>query len=115
LRSAPDFLFSPQLQQGVSVTISAILDLRLKKESLDTAREVVGRILTETRAFEGCEGVDVLIDDDEGHWLCVEKWASSEADAAYRAWRAGPGAINDLGPLLAGAPGLTKYVVDSAI
>lgn len=98
------------------MTISAILDLRLKKESLDTAREVVGRILTETRAFEGCESVDVLIDeDDEGHWLCVEKWASAEADAAYRAWRAGPGAIKDLGPLLAGAPGLTKYAVDSAI
>lgn len=98
------------------MTIAAILDLRLKRESLDTAREVVAKILAETRAFEGCEGVDVLIDDeDEGHWLCVEKWASAEADAAYRAWRAGPGAIKDLGPLLAGAPGLTKYTVDPAI
>ncbi|MCE4268750.1 putative quinol monooxygenase [Rhodococcus globerulus] len=98
------------------MTISAILDLRLKKESLATACEVVGRILTETRAFEGCEGVDVLIDaDDETHWLCFEKWSTAEADAAYREWRAGPGMIKDLGPLLAGAPGLAKYTLDSAI
>ncbi|MFE4500677.1 putative quinol monooxygenase [Rhodococcus sp. NPDC056743] len=98
------------------MTIFAILDLRLKKESLDSAREVVGRILAETRAFDGCEGVDVVIDaEDDAHWLCVEKWASPEADAAYREWRAGPGAIKDLGPLLAGAPGLGKYALDSAI
>lgn len=98
------------------MTITAILDLRFTKESLDTAREVVARILTETRAFDGCEGVDVLIDaDDEAHWLCVEKWSSAEADAAYREWRAGPGAIKDLGPLLAGAPGLGKYQLDPAI
>ncbi|MGG7100749.1 putative quinol monooxygenase [Rhodococcus sp. 24CO] len=98
------------------MTIFAILDVRLKKESLDTAREVFGRVLAETRAFEGCEGVDVVIDaEDETHWLCVEKWASAEADAAYREWRAGPGAIKDLGPLLAGAPGLGKYELESTI
>jgi hypothetical protein len=44
------------------MAVKAILGLTLKRESLDTAREVVHRILTDTEAFEGCEGVDVLID-----------------------------------------------------
>jgi quinol monooxygenase YgiN len=98
------------------MAVKAILELTLKKESLDTARGVVHKILTDTRNFDGCEGVDVLIDSaDESRWLVIETWQSEEHDAAYRTWRAGPGAITELGPLLAGAPVLTKGIVDSAL
>ncbi|NLE79554.1 MAG: antibiotic biosynthesis monooxygenase, partial [Rhodococcus sp.] len=37
------------------------------------------------------------------------KWQSQEHDTAYRKFRAGEGAITDLGPLLAGAPKLTHF------
>lgn len=39
----------------------------------------------------------------------MEKWESEQHDAAYREFRAGPGAITELGPLLAGAPKLTYF------
>jgi quinol monooxygenase YgiN len=52
---------------------------------------------------------------DPARWLLIEKWESEEHDAAYRTFRAGPGAITDLGPLLAGAPVLTKYTVDDSV
>jgi quinol monooxygenase YgiN len=95
------------------MAITAILELKLKADALDSAKEVVSKILSDTRAFEGCLGVDVLVDStDETRWLCIERWASPEADAAYRAWRATPeGAAQGLGPLLAGAPGLSSYTV----
>lgn len=94
------------------MAIIALLDLKLQAESLDDAKVVLGRVLAETRAFEGCQGVDVLVDsDDETHWIAYERWESVEADAKYREFRAGPGKIEDLGPLLAGAPGLTKFTV----
>ncbi|MDJ0393708.1 antibiotic biosynthesis monooxygenase [Rhodococcus sp. G-MC3] len=94
------------------MAIIALLDLKLKAETLDDAKTVLGRVLTETRAFEGCLGVDVLVDeDDETHWIAYERWESAEADAKYREFRAGPGKTTELGLLLAGAPGLTKYTV----
>lgn len=86
---------------------TAILDLRFKPESLDEAHQVINRILTETRAFDGCLGVTVIEDkDDPAHLVAVEEWESLEKDAAYRAWRAGDGAMTDLPALLAGAPSL---------
>ncbi|WP_072804963.1 putative quinol monooxygenase [Rhodococcoides yunnanense] len=94
------------------MALIALLDLKLKTETLDDAKVVLGRILADTRAFEGCLGVDVLVDDaDEGHWIAYERWESAEADAKYREFREGPGKITDLGPLLAGVPSLTKYSV----
>ncbi|RRQ28313.1 antibiotic biosynthesis monooxygenase [Rhodococcus sp. Eu-32] len=94
------------------MALIALLDLKLKPEILDDAKVVLGRVLGETRAFDGCLGVDVLIDEaDETHWIAYERWESSDADAKYREFRAGPGKITDLAPLLAGAPSLTKFTV----
>lgn len=94
------------------MAIIALLDLKLKADVLDDAKVVLGRVLTETRAFDGCLGVDVLVDaDDETHWIAYERWESAEADAKYREFRAGPGKTTELGPLLTGAPGLTKFSV----
>ena len=92
------------------MTIIATLELRLKPELLSDARVVLRRVLEETRAFPGNLGVEVLADlEDEAHWVAYERWESIEADDAYRAFRAGEGKITDLGPLLAGAPVLTRY------
>ncbi|SNT18271.1 putative quinol monooxygenase [Rhodococcoides kyotonense] len=94
------------------MALIALLDLKLKPEILDDAKVVLSRVLAETRAFDGCLGVDVLVDEDDAtHWIAYERWESAEADAKYREFRAGPGKITDLGPLLAGAPGLTKFTV----
>ncbi|WP_344366240.1 putative quinol monooxygenase, partial [Arthrobacter humicola] len=81
--------------------VTAHLDLKLKPEAVPTAPAVLREILTDTRAFDGCLGVDVLVDsNDPAHFLVVEQWASLEHDAAYRTWRAGDGA-SGLGELLA--------------
>jgi quinol monooxygenase YgiN len=71
----------------------------------------MGRVLQDTRAFDGNVRTDVLIDDDdEAHWLIYELWETVEADEAYRAFRAGEGKVTQLPPLLA-APGVkTRYV-----
>ena len=64
-------------------------------------------ILSDTRAFDGCLGVEVLVDSQNpAHVLVEEQWASLGHDAAYRAWRAGDGA-SGLDELLAAPPVLT--------
>jgi quinol monooxygenase YgiN len=97
------------------MTVTAILEFHFTSGVLEQARTVVHRVLSETRAFEGNLGVDVLIDlDDESHWSVVELWESLEHDLAYREFRAGPGAIPDLAPLLSTRV-LTKYTLDPTI
>lgn len=98
------------------MAITATLELRFKPELLDEARTIIRRVLGETRAFDGNLGVEVLVDEnDPAHWIAYETWESPEHDAAYREFRAGPGAITDLGALLAGPPVLTWFTVDDAI
>ena len=92
------------------MAITAFLELRAKPEALDQGLHAeLHAILSDTRAFEGCLGVDVLTDTaDPTHLVAVERWASEEHDAAYRAWRAGDGKTN-LGSFLATPPVLTKF------
>jgi quinol monooxygenase YgiN len=92
------------------MTITAFLEMRVKPETLDQGvLDELHAILSDTRAFEGCLGVEVLIDsEDPAHIVAVERWASAESDAAYRAWRAGDGKV-DLVSLLTSPPVLTKF------
>ncbi|MEO5779293.1 MULTISPECIES: putative quinol monooxygenase [Arthrobacter] len=95
------------------MSLTVHLDLNLKSESLDTASDMIRDILAGTQAFDGCLGVEVLVDHhDPAHMLVVERWASLEQDAAYREWRAGDGAT-ELGSLLAAAPTLTYFVTSA--
>ena len=95
---------------------AAVLDLELNADTLDQARIVLHRALEETRAFDGNLGVEVLVDhEDLARWLILESWRSAEHDARYRTFRAGPGAITDLGPLLAAPPRLTTGHVDPQV
>jgi quinol monooxygenase YgiN len=94
----------------------AILDLRLKADSLETAHKVIHATLTDTRAFPGCLDVTVLVDsDDQDHVLIYETWESIEHDRAYRAWRATPEGASGLGSILAAPPKLTQLTVAEGV
>jgi quinol monooxygenase YgiN len=93
------------------MAVTVILELKVKPESVREARDVMGRALQDTRAFEGNLRTDVLVnEDDEGHWVIYELWESVEHDEAYRSFRAGEGKITELPPLLAAPPVKTRYV-----
>lgn len=98
------------------MAITAILDLQLKPDSLETAHKVIHATLTATRAFPGCQYVSVLVDeDDPAHVVLLETWESIERDQAYRAWRATPEGASDLATVLAAAPKLTRFTVAEGV
>jgi heme oxygenase (mycobilin-producing) len=98
------------------VAITAILDLQLKAESLETAHDVLRATLTDTRAFPGCQWVAVLVDtDDPAHVVVYETWESIEHDRAYRAWRATPEGASELGSILSAAPKLTLFTTAEGV
>ncbi|OMC56705.1 antibiotic biosynthesis monooxygenase [Mycobacterium sp. IS-836] len=91
--------------------VTVLLELRFKTEAVPAARDVMGRALRDTRAFEGNLRTDVLVDeDDEAHWIIYELWDTVEHDEAYRSFRAGEGKLTELPPLLASPPVKTRYV-----
>jgi quinol monooxygenase YgiN len=94
-----------------SMPVTVTLELRFKPDAVQAARQVFGRALKDTRAFDGNLGTHVLVDEaDEAHWLIYELWDTVEHDEAYRAFRAGAGKLTDLPPLLAAPPVKTRYL-----
>jgi quinol monooxygenase YgiN len=94
----------------MTMTVTVTLELRFKPDEVAAGRELMGRVLQDTRAFDGNVRTDVLFDeDDEAHWLIYELWETVEADEAYRAFRAGEGKITQLPPLLAAPPVKVRY------
>ena len=98
------------------MAITAILDLQLKPDSLETADRVLHATLTDTRAFPGCVDVTVLVDSaDSAHVVLYETWESVEHDQAYRAWRASAEGASELGSILAAAPKLTLFTIAEGV
>jgi quinol monooxygenase YgiN len=93
------------------MAVTVTLELRFKPDAVAAARELFGRGLQDTRAFDGNLRTDVLVDeDDEAHWIIYELWESVEHDEAYRRFRAGEGKLTQLPPLLAAPAVKTRYV-----
>lgn len=93
------------------MAVTVLLEINLKPESIAEARELMGRALQTTRAFDGNLATDVIVDeDDPGHWVIYERWESVEHDEAYRTFRAGEGKIEALPGLLAAPPVKTRYL-----
>jgi quinol monooxygenase YgiN len=91
--------------------VVVLLELRLKPEAVPAARDVMGRALRDTRAFDGNLRTEVLVDEnDEAHWVIYELWKTVEHDEAYRRFRAGEGKLTELPPLVAAPPVKTRYV-----
>ena len=92
------------------MAVTVTLELRIKPDEVPAARELMGRALQDTRAFDGNLRTDVLVDDDdEAHWIIYEMWESVEHDEAYRRFRAGEGKLTQLPPLLAAPSVKTRY------
>jgi quinol monooxygenase YgiN len=87
-----------------------MLSLTLDPQRTAEAHDVIRETLRATRAFDGCQSVDVLVDtDDPTRVVLLERWDSLQSDSAYRAWRATPEGASTLGTVLAQPPALTRF------
>jgi quinol monooxygenase YgiN len=92
------------------MSILVLLQLEAAEGQAEAMIDVLRRSLGDTRARPGCESVSVHQDHDKPtSILLVERWATRADDEAYRAWRAGEGAIAEIVPLIGGPPSLRYY------
>ncbi|MEM1189471.1 MAG: antibiotic biosynthesis monooxygenase [Pseudomonadota bacterium] len=76
-------------------------------------QELVGvfaSILGDTRAFDGCKGVNVVVNEDEvENVVLIESWESRAHYEKYFAWRQERGDLDTLGALLAAPPSVRFF------
>ena len=90
-------------------TTVVILDMKVKKEAVADLRAGLKEMLPDTRAYDGCQGVDIYEDlDTSGHLVFYERWDSKEHYQRYLNWRTETGAMEQLGKALDGEPSI-KY------
>lgn len=91
------------------MTNVALVEFRIRPERLEEAKALFADMLRTSAAFDGCERLDWLVDrEDPTAWTLYEEWSTWEAEQAYRDFRAGEGAVPELGQLLAGPPRLVR-------
>ncbi len=97
------------------MSVTVLLDLNAKPGSMEAMKKLFVEILPDTRRYEGCEGLEVKInDDDPNNLVIVERWNSRPHYEKYFAWRQETGLLDRLGPLL-GAPPSVRFLGDTGI
>jgi quinol monooxygenase YgiN len=92
------------------MSILVLLELEAAEGSAEQMVDLLRRHLVDTRARPGCESVTVHRENDRPNLvLLVERWASRDDDTAYRAWRAGDGAIPEMAQLVTGPPRIRYF------
>jgi quinol monooxygenase YgiN len=87
------------------MSVLATADLFIKPDRVDELLEILREALPDTRAYEGCEGLDLFVDQDEpGHILMVEKWTERAAHQKYLGWRQEQGMFDVLADFISAPP-----------
>ena len=89
------------------MSVLALFELQVRPEAISDMKSYLAEILPDTRAYNGCRGIDVYSNtEDAGDMVLVEHWDSRAHHEKYRAWRDGTGFLDKMGTMLAGPPKL---------
>ncbi len=97
------------------MSVTVLLDLKAAPGSIGQLKQLFSEILEDTRAYDGCDGLEVHLNQDDGdNLLIIERWQSRPHYEKYFAWRQETGLIDRIGPLLGAAPSI-RYLDDTGI
>ena len=83
---------------GVMVT----LEIPVIEDKLESFLDVLRETLKETRVYEGCQKVEVFVEQETSSVVLVELWDSAKHQQAYLSWRIETGLVEALSEFLAG-------------
>ncbi len=90
----------------MAVTVTSVFPVfPVKPERTEEFKSLLKQLLPGTRAYDGCQSVDVYQDqDDPGLIHLVEDWRFKAHQQRYQAWRDETGIAETVGPFLASEP-----------
>jgi quinol monooxygenase YgiN len=87
-----------------------LLEMQVKPEAVNEVKAMLKQLLPETRAYTGCQGLDIYSNlDDGGNLVFYERWDSRDHYQKYLAWRTETGVLDKLSAKLAGPPKIRYY------
>jgi len=87
-----------------------ILEVTAKADKAEELLSTFAAILGDTRSYEGCQEVEVAVNQDEkANLVLIERWESRAHYEKYLAWRQERGDLDALGALLAGPPSIRYF------
>ena len=95
----------------MSIMVSVEFSLRAgkQKEFLD----VLGNVLPDTRAYDGCIKVETYAEDNGSSIILIEEWEAKEHQQAYFQWRVDTGMVDAIGPFVSTSPVIKYYEIRS--
>jgi len=92
------------------MSVVALLEAPVKPDDVAKMRAFLAEILPDTRAYDGCQGIDVYFNvDDADKMVMIERWDSRAHHEKYLGWRTETGVMDKLGGMLAGPPSIRYF------
>ncbi len=92
------------------MSVLVLVEAPVKSEDISKMKSYLAEILPDTRAYDGCQGVDVYFNtEDAGNLVLVEYWDSRAHQEKYIGWRTETGVSDKLGAMLAGPPSIRYF------
>jgi quinol monooxygenase YgiN len=87
-----------------------LLEMQVKPESVNEVKAMLKELLPDTRAYAGCQGIDIYSNlDDGGNLVFYERWNTRDHYQKYLNWRTETGVLDKLSAKLAGPPKIRYY------
>ena len=89
------------------MSVLVLLEVQVKPEVIPDMKSYMAEILPDTRAYDGCQKIDMYFNtEDTGNIVVVEYWESRAHHEKYAAWRTETGFMDKIGTMLAGPTSL---------
>jgi len=92
------------------MSVIVLLELHAKPGAANEVKALLKELLPDTRAYAGCQGIDIYSNSDDGNNLVFyERWDSRPHYEKYLAWRTETGVVNQLSAKLTGPPSIRYF------
>jgi quinol monooxygenase YgiN len=86
------------------MSILVFVDLKPNADDVQPMIDFLKEVISATRSFDGCQDINVYLEDNGERVVMVEHWDSKSHYEKYLAWRTETGVMDKLGSMLAEAP-----------
>jgi quinol monooxygenase YgiN len=95
---------------GNYMSVLVLVEAPVKSEDVSNMKSYMAEILPGSRAYDGCQAIDVYFNtEEEGNMILVEYWDSRPHHEKYLGWRTETGVMDKIGGMLAGPPRMRYF------
>ena len=92
------------------MSVLVLVEGPVSPENIADMKAYMAEILPDTRAYDGCNGVDAYFNmDDPCNMILVEYWDTRTHHEEYVGWRTETGVMDKIGTMLSGPPSIRYF------